>query len=128
VATLLRDQTRADNLLLRLALAERSLGSPAATAHVEALRDRFASSAQRGESLHLREESRFVLAVENDPQRALALAAANWKVQREPADLRVLLEAALAANDPAAAAPALAFLDATHLEDRALTGLRARLQ
>ena len=37
------------------------------------------------------------------PGEALALALANWAVQREPADARIVLEAALAAGEPAAA-------------------------
>ena len=48
---------------------------------------------------------------------ALALARDNWDVQREPADARLLLEAARAAGDPAAAGPVLDFLAATGLED-----------
>jgi hypothetical protein len=53
---------------------------------------------------------------------------ANWDVQREPWDLRVLLEAAVAARDPAAAAPAIAFLDAHHLEDPRILSLAAKLR
>ena len=52
------------------------------------------------------------------PARALQLARENWATQREPADARILLEAALAAGDPAAARPVLDWLERT--------GLRAR--
>ena len=37
--------------------------------------------------------------IEGDVRGALVLARANWNVQREPADLRVLAMAARAAND-----------------------------
>lgn len=127
VMALLREKTRADNLLLRLAIAEQRLGTPEAAAHVQALRDRFAASHLRGEVVHRREESRFALVLLRDPKAALELALANFKVQREPADARVLLEAAVAANDPTAAAPAIDWLRANQTEDAVLAPLLARL-
>lgn len=84
---------------------------------------RVAANRQRGETLHRREESRYALRVEGDAPRALALAQENWKVQREPADARVLLEAAVAAKRPDAAAPALEWLRATQLPWPALQAL-----
>ena len=45
--------------------------------------------------------ARFKLAIEKDARAALALARENWNVQREPADLRVLLDSAHAAGDTA---------------------------
>ena len=54
---------------------------------------------------------------------ALELAARNFSVQREPRDARVLLESALAAREPEAAAPALAWLERTGLEDSRLSRL-----
>jgi len=71
----------------------------------------------RGDSVHRRDEARFTLSLLGDPAAALALARANWEVQREPADARLLLDAALAVDDAAAARPALAFLAASGLED-----------
>jgi hypothetical protein len=49
--------------------------------------------------VHRREEARFRLAIENDAAAALALARDNWAVQREPADLRILIDVARAARD-----------------------------
>ncbi len=60
--------------------------------------------------------------------RALQLARENWAEQREPADARVLLEAALAAGEPAAAAPVQAWLADSGLESVALRALAARLK
>jgi predicted Zn-dependent protease len=117
-----------DNLLLRLALAERAEKSPGADAHAEILRARYAASRLRGDTVHRREESRFELGVRGDPASALRLAVANWDVQHEPWDLRVLLAAARAAHDPGAAAPVLAFLDAHHLEDPRIGALAAALR
>ena len=116
---LLREETRADGLLLRLALAEAQLTPrPAAFAsHVAALRARFEASHLRGDTVHQREEARFALVLGREVPDALRLARANWEVQREPADLRILLETALAARDREAAQPALDFMQHHHLED-----------
>ena len=114
---MLQQETRADGLFLRLALAEQELGLAASRDHVSSLAARFAASRDRGTNVHLREESRFTLALLHDPQRALMLARTNWTVQREPADARILLESALAAGDRAAAKPVLDWLSANHIED-----------
>jgi hypothetical protein len=58
----------------------------------------------------------------------LALAQQNWGVQKEPADLRILHEAAQQAGDRAAAAAALAWLAQTGLEDAAIQPLAALAQ
>jgi Tfp pilus assembly protein PilF len=105
-----------DGLLLRRVLAETALGGREAAALAQTLRDRFAASRRRGEAVHQREESRFALAVDRDPARALALARDGWLSQHEPWDARLLLEASAAAHDPSAAAPALAWLAETHFE------------
>ena len=116
-ARLVADRTDNDNLLLRLVLAENATGARGASAHVDLLAARYDASRLRGDTVHRREEARFVLGVKRDARRALELARGNWAVQREPWDLRVFLAAALAAKDPTAAAPGLAFLDESHLED-----------
>jgi hypothetical protein len=81
----------------------------------------------RGDVSHRREEARFTLHLLSKPQEALPLATANWAVQREPADTRLLLEAALAAGAPSAATPVLDWLATTRLEDDRVQGLAARL-
>ena len=125
---LLKDATRIDALLLRLALAERALGSPDLEPHVAMLRDRFTAARLRGDTVHRREEARCALHLEAQPPAALQLARDNWEVQREPWDARIFLEAALASGDRAAARPVLEFLDRTGLEDTALAQLVSRLQ
>jgi tetratricopeptide (TPR) repeat protein len=127
VKKLLEEQTRIDGLLLRLALAEQQLGSSGLPARIEALRVRFAASRMRGEALHQGDEARFTLYLLAQPKEALRLAQANFAVQREPRDLRVLLEAALAAGEREAADPALALLRETGLEDPHLQGLVSQL-
>ncbi|HEV8095681.1 MAG TPA: hypothetical protein VGP71_08120 [Burkholderiales bacterium] len=120
VVALLKDWTRSDTLLLRLARAERALRAAAAEPHARILGERFADSAQRGERLHLQEEARYLLELKGDARAALAAAVENWKAQREPRDAAMLLKAALAAKDPRSAAPALEWLDATGFESTAL--------
>ncbi|HEV7414192.1 MAG TPA: tetratricopeptide repeat protein [Casimicrobiaceae bacterium] len=104
VPPLVANQTRNDNLLLRLALAERQLpdATSAFARHRRELADRFDAARRRGDSLHEREEARYLLMIENDAAGSLRLARENWQVQREPADLRILSEAASAAGDAGA--------------------------
>jgi tetratricopeptide (TPR) repeat protein len=117
VIALLQDKTRADPLLLRYALALKAQRSNEFAPQVEQLRDRFEASRLRGDRVHVREEARFTLHLLNDPKTALTLARENWQVQKEPADIRILLEAALAAHDAAEADAARDWLRKTGLED-----------
>lgn len=125
---LLRNATNADALLLRLALAEQMDGAPEREAHVAALRDRFAAARRRGDSVHRREEARFALRLLGEPRQALQLARDNWEVQREPWDARLLLEAAIAAGDGAAARPVLEFRARSGIEDVTLARLAGEIE
>jgi tetratricopeptide (TPR) repeat protein len=127
VLELLERESRIDPLLLRLALAERRLGAAALGEHIALLQDRFDAARRRGERVHLREEARFTLHLLDRPGEALELARRNWATQREPADARVLLEAALAASKPAAAQPVLEWLERTGLEHVGIGALVDRL-
>jgi Tfp pilus assembly protein PilF len=120
VVGLLRERTRSDTLLLRLALAESALGLPTAANRVRALEDRFAEAGLRKEQLHLQEEARFRLHLKEDPHGALKLAAENWRTQREPRDAGILLSAALAARDRKAGQPAIEWLEQSEFEDARL--------
>ena len=115
-----------DGLLLRLAEAEAQLQLPAAAAHIQALDDRFAAAKLRGDTTHRAEEARFQLRLRKNPALAVQLATANYREQKEPRDLRVLLEAALAAHDGAAAKPARDWLQSTGFEDARLRKLAAQ--
>src|SRR5262249_54962933 len=123
VLSLLGNETRVDPLLLRLALAQKALGRPEAATSIETLRARFDASHARGDTVHQRENARFALALRGAARAALPYAGANWEVQREAADLRVLAEAAVAANDPAALDVVKRWLAATGLEYRAVQAL-----
>jgi tetratricopeptide (TPR) repeat protein len=128
-AELLKNENRADGLLLRLALAESALVPRPADcdAHIAALKARFEAGHLRGDFVHQREEARFELRLLGQSGEALSLAQANWRVQHEPADVRILLESALAARDPGAAQPALDFMRSNRLEDVELAKLAHQL-
>jgi hypothetical protein len=125
---LLEGETRIDPLLLRLSLAEQQLGAEGLDEHRALLQARFDAARRRGDSVHLREEARFALHLLDRPPRALELALENWATQREPADARILLEAALAAGQPAAARPVLDWLDRTGLEHARIMALADQLE
>jgi Tfp pilus assembly protein PilF len=125
VLALLRDKTRADPLLLRYALALQAQNSKELPDRIAQLLDRFEASRLRGDRVHLREEARFTLHLLHAPEAALKLAQENWQVQKEPADIRILLEAALGAHDAAAAEEAREWLRNSRLEDVYLSRLVA---
>lgn len=119
----LKGRQRNDALLLRLAEAYAATQDPAREAAVQALRARFAAARERGDSVHGREEARFTLRLLKRPKEALRMALANWQVQKEPPDARILLEAAKAAGQPQAADPARAFISQAGWSDQRLAGL-----
>lgn len=123
VLPLLEKSLSADPLLLRYTLALQALGLKDFAPALGQLRARFDASRLRGDRVHLREEARYTLHLLGDAPTALRLAQQNWAVQKEPADLRVLLEAALAARDKAALRTALDWIAATRLEDVHLSRL-----
>ena len=128
VISLLQSETRADGLLLRLALAEQVLKLPLLQSHTAELAARFAAARERGTAVHVREEARFTLTLQHDAHRALPLAQANWNVQREPADARILLESALAVKNRAAAQPVLDWMKSNRVEDFHLQQLAKQFQ
>ncbi|MBZ2209835.1 hypothetical protein [Massilia soli] len=128
VVTLLKDKTRADALLLRYALALRSTGSPDAARHINVLRSRFEAAMLRADTVHQREQSRFELGLRDDPAAAVRLAKLNWAVQKEPADLRILAEAAAASGDAEATRLVRDWLTSSKIEDRTLQAALAKLK
>lgn len=124
VVTLLQQETRADGLLLRLAMAEQQLNLPELGSHKEILAARFAASRMRNDFIHQGDEARFMLHVLNKPELALELARKNWSVQRESRDARILLEAALASGRAKQEAqPTLDFIAQSRLQDARLQTL-----
>ena len=128
VVTLLKDHTRVDALLLRYALALKAVGAPAAAAQTAALTSRFDAAILRGDTVHQREQARFELALRGNATAAVRLAKLNWAVQKEAADLRILVEAAAASGDPEAARLALDWVARTRIEEKAIAPLLPTLR
>ena len=122
------EDSPADPILLRAVLAADRAGDPRAERLIAQMTQRFYASRARGDKVHLREEARFELHVRRNVQRALELAAENWRTQKELADARILMEAALAARKPEAARPALDYLSRFGIESAPLSRLRSQLQ
>jgi hypothetical protein len=67
--------------------------------------------------VHAREAALFALDVEGDARRALELARANVRLQREPIDLLLLARAAVAADDDEGRSELQALIQRTGLRD-----------
>lgn len=126
VIQILKNKTRIDALLLRYAEALSAINSPEANMHIDALRQRFAAAMLRGDTVHQREQSRFELRLMKNPIRALEIAKLNWLIQKEPADTRVYIEAAVADKDNKSILTLTQWLDANHQEDIAIKRILAK--
>ena len=132
VLTWTANRDRDDNLLLRRALALRALAlhsgegarwQDALAATTAQLQERHQAAQQRGDRTHLREAARMQLELLQDPVAGLKLARENWSIQREPADVRILLEAARAVHDTATIAEVSDWVHATGLVDARIARL-----
>lgn len=123
VIALVSEYPSVDALKLRHALAFKALNDPGFAALDAQMREGYAAAHLRDEDLHLREEARYTLQAQGDAPRALALAQANWTIQHEPWDARLLLMAAYAAKQPQAAQPVLDWLQVSRLQDARLAPL-----
>lgn len=101
----------ADGVLIRRILALRALGEPAEAEAIAApMARRLRRAIDLGLAAHSREQAEFFLRVDPQPALALDRAEANWALQHEVEDLRLLIEAAEAAGAPDRAAPALRWM------------------
>jgi tetratricopeptide (TPR) repeat protein len=128
VLPLLADAVQSDTAFLRIALAQAALKSPDTARYTWIMAARFAALTLRGSDFFGREQARFALELQHDPQTALDLARKNWQVQREPWDTRLLLEAAVAAQEPRAVSDVLEFRRRVKLEDPVVDGLVQELR
>jgi tetratricopeptide (TPR) repeat protein len=114
VLALLAEAPDTDGVLIRRVLA----GDDAA-------RDILATRAQRsldlGLTSHAREEAMYYLRIADDPAQALERAQANWALQHEFDDAQLLILAADAAGNPAAAQPVLDWMKVANVAIPALT-------
>lgn len=117
VHELLADEVRVDPLLLRLAMAKRQLGLEDWRSLTDEFATRLAAVRRRGETSHPGDGARFLLELGDQPEAALELAQANWRLQREPGDALLLLQSAFEAGQPRAALPVRDWLAASGLRD-----------
>ena len=129
VIPLLREHVSDTGILLLAAIAAHRSGQEAlATDWTAQLKSRFEETRLRGDLPHGKFEARYELELMDNPQRALAIAAANWRLQKDPRDSRNLLEAAIAAKEPERARPTLEFLKRNHTQDVDLNRLVGQLE
>jgi hypothetical protein len=121
----LKDETRTDAVLLRLAIAGTRASAPTATRDVAEMRDRIALANQRPDAskFHGREQAMFALAIDHAPARALELARGNVEHQREAIDVLVLAEAARASGEARAIDEARRLKATLGLHDHRIDGL-----
>ena len=67
--------------------------------------------------VHLGDYARFELYIEKDPQAAYRMAKANWAIQKNPQDSRILIESAFAAGEPLNGRAVVSWLQAKGYED-----------
>jgi hypothetical protein len=127
VLRLLQGFERVDALYLRLALAAQASGDPRFPAYRDDVTARYEAARRQGDTVHLRDASRYALEIGHDDLAALEFARQNWSSHKTPYDARTLLAAAIACHDPAAAKPIVDWVAATGLKDRAVERLVQRL-
>jgi tetratricopeptide (TPR) repeat protein len=120
VIALLRANEAQDPLLLRLAIAGRRSGNPEAARWAQLYEQRLRAAARDGDASHQREQAMYLLEVREDVRAALVVAAQNWCVQREPADVRVYAQAAARAGSGADLAAIVRWRATSHYEDHTL--------
>ena len=120
--------SKADALLLRRVLVEKTLQLKTYSQYRDQMASRIAASHARGDTVHRREEAIFTLHVLENPTQALKLAQANWLVQHEPLDAKILLEAAIASRQFETAKPVLEWFNTTKLEDARIAKLVSQVK
>jgi hypothetical protein len=111
------------DLLLRAALASQAMNAANAGLLAQRLREQYAAHQRRGDFVPSRDYARFLLDIERKASAALDAALFNWRGQREPADALIVVRAAIAAGQPAAAEPVVTFVREHGLEDVRLAKL-----
>jgi predicted Zn-dependent protease len=121
----LKDATRTDAVLLRLAIAGTRANAPGAARDVAEMRDRIALANERpdAQKFHGREQAMFALFVDRDAVRALQLARGDVAQQREALDVLVMAQAARASGEAGAIDEARRLKTSLGLHDRRVDAL-----
>lgn len=128
VEAMLKARVRSDSLLLRLVLAEHMLKRDGVFELEATLAARYAAAQMRHDTVHQQEEAQFELKVRANAARALALAQENWKIQLEPRDAEIFLQAALVLKNPEAARPVLQWMRINGVQDQVLASLAKQIE
>ncbi|MBK8971429.1 MAG: hypothetical protein IPM37_08735 [Hahellaceae bacterium] len=118
-------QENLDTLLVIRTIAARLSAHPDADTLTRKTLQRLQEAEWRGEVLHARDFARFLLHLGGSPQKALALARANWSSQKEPLDARILAQAAVGAHSIDDLDTLRDWVQQTGLEDAPLSRLLA---
>jgi tetratricopeptide (TPR) repeat protein len=123
--TQLKGQRRTDAMLLRMAIAGTRSNAPEGAGDAREMRERIALANLRPDAklFHAREQAMFALWVDQQPQRALALARANVTQQREALDLLVLAQAARASGQTEALRETGKLMNEVGLRDQRIAAL-----
>ena len=76
-----------------------------------------------GEKSHLRDQAMFYFKVKNNVKKSLELAKENFEIQKEPADVKLLLNIAIADGDRSVADEISLWASRQSLEDYELNYL-----
>ena len=117
-----------DALLVQALLALRGLKDPNEFRLASQIDARLESQALRQESLIERPQLIYLIAYGKDVSAGLALSIINWQLQKEPPDAVLFIQAALALNQPRAAAPVVAWAEQSGYSDPQLTPLIEQLK
>ncbi|MEI7786733.1 MAG: tetratricopeptide repeat protein [Betaproteobacteria bacterium] len=117
-----------DALLMQALLASRGLKDGQEQRLDMMLQERYAAQALRQEALIERPRLIYLISGGKDLATGLALSIDNWKLQKEPPDAVLFVQAALALDQPRAAEPVLAWAKATGYTEPALAQLLQQMQ
>ena len=117
-----------DALLMQALLASRGLKDPDEARLASQMDARLKSQALRQESLIERPKLIYWIAYDKDPAAGLALSIDNWKLQKEPPDAVLFIQAALKTQQPRAAEPVVAWAEKTAYAEPQLTQLIQQLK
>jgi tetratricopeptide (TPR) repeat protein len=120
VISLTRDYVANDSLLLRLAIAAQRAKSPDAHHWSDEYAARLQAAERDRDPGHARERALYLLEITHDTRGALAAAVDNWKMQREPVDVRLYVRAAQLAGSTHDLELIKSWLAATRYEDETL--------
>jgi tetratricopeptide (TPR) repeat protein len=127
VLALLGERSEADSVLVRLVIAGKATGDPRTARWTELISERFAADRANDIQTNKRDRARFELEIKENADAALGLARANWKAQKEIPDAKILLQSAIAADDPDSAGAVLSFIKANGLADVRLKPLQDKI-